>query len=185
MKPEKPSAESLHGGQPTIQKLHGLLSKLLPEHAVSLNMSREYEWQMWRSWRKDEPFTEQDLRDVVAYRRGLIRDGRQFVACLKFHHLIGQPDLFEEDLALARTQRVCQVSDRDSVLKASGRAPRAQQPERMAGPMADRLLANLRAAASGPPESPAVLACATPPGTGATAPSDPPAPCYTTHAPLG
>jgi len=144
MKPENSSANSSNDRTTQIENFHRLFCQLLPEHHVGLNMHREYQWHEWMRWRKDEPFTPQDLRAVVAYRRHLIQNNRQFPGCLKFHNLIGGPDLFEEDLALARTHRVRRVSDKDRVLESSGRPARAEKPAQLAAPLVNKLMSDLK-----------------------------------------
>jgi hypothetical protein len=99
------------------------------------------------TWRKHEPFTQQDLRAVAIYRRNLIRDNRQFPACLKFHNLIGSPDLFEEDLAIARTHRERRVTDKDRVLESSGRPARVDKPAQLTAPLVNKLMTDLKNAA--------------------------------------
>ena len=49
-------------------------------------------------------------------------------ACLKFHNLIGSPDFFEEDLALAKARSCLPVVDKgkEEVLKATHRPTEPQ-----------------------------------------------------------
>jgi hypothetical protein len=102
-------------------------------------MSREHEWWQWLKWRADEPFNATDLATVVNYRRKLIAAKSQFPACLKFSYLVGRPDLFEEDLSMARAAPKPK-SDRDSVLEASGRTTEKEKPVKTAGPLSASVL---------------------------------------------
>lgn len=129
--------------QAQIAQLHAQFCLLVPESRCVLNMARERDWFDWRKHRPDEPFTEADLRAVVKYRRGLIAQGRQFDACLKFGYLIGRPDRFEEDLAMVRAAPKPKT-DREAVLEASGRPARPEQPPKMAAPLFIAALAKLR-----------------------------------------
>lgn len=123
-----------------INSLHLKFNALVPECACVLNMYREHEWWEWLKWREHLPFTEEDLRTVVDYRRKLISERRQFPACLKFSYLICRPDMFEEDLSMAKA-RPKPKTDRESVLEASGRPTKPENPPKMAGPL---LVASLR-----------------------------------------
>lgn len=129
-----------------IVKLHAALGVLVPEAKCVLNMGRENDWWQWLKWRSDQPFTEADLKAVVKYRRGLISRGSQFPACLKFSHLIGRPDFFEEDLAMAKAQPR-KRTDRDEVLEATGRSAEVEKREKLADPLAQAALDRLREAA--------------------------------------
>lgn len=130
-----------------IAQLHAKFCALVPEGACVL-MHREHDWWDWLKWRPDQPFTIQDLVAVVRYRRYLIAHGAQFPACLKFSYLIGRPDLFEEDLSMARAQPWPRTN-REAVLEASGRPqvrPESQRPPKMAGPLVLEALSKLREA---------------------------------------
>lgn len=144
------SKPSENDARKKISQLHEALGTLAPEAKCVLNMSREHDWWEWLKWRAQEPFTEQDLLVVVRYRRGLISKGSQFAACLKFSHLIGRPDFFEEDLAMARAQPPKQT-DRDRVLKLTCRTSavelQQEKREKLAGSLAQAALERLREAA--------------------------------------
>ena len=130
-----------------IEALHSLMCSLAPEAKCVLNMYREHEWWEWLRWRPDQPFTEADLRLVVAYRRRLLAQGRQFPACMRFGYLIGRPDLFEEDLAMALAHHKPARTDREAVLEASGRPQRSDgNPTKMAAPLVQSALNRLREA---------------------------------------
>lgn len=128
-----------------IESLHGLFCKLVPEGVCVLNMYREHEWWQWHKWREAQPFTEQDLRAVIAYRRSELALGRQFPACMKFSYAIGRPDRFEEDLALAKA-RPKPLTDREQVLLATGRPPKPEKRVQMAAPLAEAALKRLKEA---------------------------------------
>lgn len=85
---------------PEITALHALYGRLTGFH-LELNWCRVDSWRQFLGYRKHQPFTQDDLKAVVAYfrrtRKGGLLDGS-----LKFHNLIQQPDRFEEDLSLAR-----------------------------------------------------------------------------------
>jgi len=83
-----------------IEQLHELYQNLTG-HQLFLNMSREMEWFAWLKWRRP-PFTADDLRLVVTLIRRGIKEQKRNEGALKFSNLIGMPDRFEEDLALAR-----------------------------------------------------------------------------------
>jgi hypothetical protein len=72
---------------------------------IAFNMTRERVWQEWMAFNKEKPFTLDDLKTVIAYLRSKIRTGNRNDGALKFSNLIGSPDFFEEDLALARQWR--------------------------------------------------------------------------------
>src|SRR5438093_8897499 len=84
-----------------IERLHKCYNQLVPEGAVTFNMSREMTWKDWLMWRRDEPFTETDLNAVIQFRRVQIKAGRHYSSSLRFSYLIGSPDWFEETLAEA------------------------------------------------------------------------------------
>ena len=129
-----------------LESLHATLCQIAPEAKCVLNMYREHEWWEWLKWRPDQPFTEADLRTVVAYRRRLIAARSQFPACLRFGYLIGRPDMFEEDLAMAQARTHSKPTDREQVLQASGRAPKPETRHKLCGPLAMQALNRLREA---------------------------------------
>lgn len=109
-----------------IPSLHRLYANLTG-FDLRLDMAREQTWYQWTRF----GFTADDLRLVIVHLRSEIKRGNRNAGALKFHNLIGQPDYFEEDLALARAgQRVAQAApppNRAAVLRASGR-PAAPPP---------------------------------------------------------
>lgn len=129
-----------------IQALHSKFNELIPESKCILNMMRERDWWDWLKWRAHEPFTEADLELVVEYNRKLIAQKHQFPACMKFSYVVGKPNLFEEDLSMARAQ-LPKRTNRDEVLEATGRPSRPETPEKLAGPLAQAALDRLREAA--------------------------------------
>jgi len=135
-----------------IPALHQTLCSMSPESACQLNMYREHEWFLWLQWRKPDPFTAQDLALVINYRRRLIPDKRQFPACLKFGHIVGRPDAFEEDLSMAIVEQKARPSqpDRDRMLMATGRPAQARakamKPAKLAAPLVMQAMNRLREA---------------------------------------
>jgi len=69
-------------------------------YKIALNMMRERMWVEWLKW-ADYAWTETELARVIGYLRRKIAKGDRNDGALKFDNLIGQPDHFEEDLALA------------------------------------------------------------------------------------
>lgn len=132
--------------QAQITDLHAEFCLLVPESRCVLNSGREHDWHDWLKFRGEaQAFTIADLRAVVAYRRALIAQQRQFPACLKFSYLVGRPDLFEEDLSMARAAPKPKT-DRDKVLVASGRPPGPERPAKLAEPLVQAALSRLRGA---------------------------------------
>ena len=70
-------------------------------YEIALNMQRENAWREWCQF-GDWKWTAEDLARVIGYLRAQIRNDKRNDGALKFSNLIGQPDKFEEDLALAR-----------------------------------------------------------------------------------
>ena len=129
-----------------IQLLHNRFNELVPESKCILNMMRERDWWDWLKWREHQPFTEDDLLAVVLFRRKLISERHQFMASLRFSYLVGRPNLFEEDLAMAKAQPR-KRTDRDAVVEATGRSAAPETREKLAGPLAQAALDRLRDAA--------------------------------------
>lgn len=65
--------------------------------------------QMWHEWCKHADWTwgETELARVIAYLRNKIQTRDRNEGALKFFNLIGHPDTFEEDLALAKESARC------------------------------------------------------------------------------
>lgn len=80
-----------------ISHLHGLYSRLTG-FKLRLDMGREAVWFEWLR----RGFTADDLQALIRHLRSEIREGRRNPGALKFSNLIGQPDFFEEDLAVLR-----------------------------------------------------------------------------------
>lgn len=70
-------------------------------YEITLNMQRENAWREWCQF-GDWKWMPEDLARVIGYLRAQIRNDKRNDGALKFSNLIGQPDKFEEDLALAR-----------------------------------------------------------------------------------
>lgn len=69
---------------------------------LTLNVDRQ---RIWREWIAFGNFSGDDLALVVGYLRAHIARGERNDGALKFSNLIGKPDTFEEDLALAKKWR--------------------------------------------------------------------------------
>lgn len=126
-----------------ITQLHESFNQLVPESAVSLRMDRECAWARWLGYRPEQPFSGKDLEAVVRHLRLAIKMGHRYPGALRFSNLIGQPDYFEEDLALARAAQARLLSPKQQVLQQSGREL-SENPPRLAGELAQKALATLR-----------------------------------------
>lgn len=88
---------------------------------LPLDMTRERQWFDWQA----RGLTPDDLRTVIRYLQAQIKQTKRNPGCLKFSNLVGMPDLFEEDLAMARAAQRARVGvptgDRASVLRQTGR----------------------------------------------------------------
>lgn len=67
-----------------------------------LNGMRENTWRDWITYNREQPFTVEDLKLVIAYLRVKIRASERNEGALRFRNLIGNPDYFEEDLQQAK-----------------------------------------------------------------------------------
>jgi hypothetical protein len=83
-----------------IESLHRVYGEVTKE-IVELTFDRERTWFEWMA----RKFTEVDLRMVVRHLKVGINQGKRNDGALKFSNLIGNPDLFEEDLAACRKVR--------------------------------------------------------------------------------
>lgn len=92
---------------------------------IRLTATRESTWAEWLRFRRHDPFTSEDLELVVKYLKKEIKAGHRFPPSLFFNKLIGNPDYFEEDLAMAKVKARKPKVDRGkaAVLKATGRDP--------------------------------------------------------------
>lgn len=84
-----------------IPALHAEYCRLTGQQ-IDMNFARESTWFEWLRFRRTCPFTVGDLRCVVEWLKRIIRTGDRKPAALAFRNLIGMPDFFEEDLAMAR-----------------------------------------------------------------------------------
>lgn len=82
------------------RELHELFCEITGQQGLSLRFDRMRTWHEWMSC----GWTDDDLRVVVRYLRRGIAEGRRNPGALKFRNLIGQPDLFEEELVEARRE---------------------------------------------------------------------------------
>ena len=85
-------------GPEQILAAHQLYCQLTGQ-TLRLGFDRERQWYEWLR----AGFTPEDLRRVVAYLQGQIRQGRRNVGALKLSNLL-QPDRFEEDLNIRRVR---------------------------------------------------------------------------------
>lgn len=81
-----------------IPDLHALYERLTG-FKLRLDFHRE---RVWFEWAK--VFSDEDLRIMVAHLQRCIREGTRNPGALKFHNLIGNVDLFEEDLQYIRAR---------------------------------------------------------------------------------
>jgi hypothetical protein len=138
----------------TIQQLHAAYCQATG-FTLTLDMSREQTWYWWQK----KGFTTEDLYLVVRYISAQIRQQRRNPGALKFSNLIGQYDLFEEDLAMARAERRAAAGrhhgEKASLLRQTGRATEVQgstvqsstvQGSRSAGQIAEKLVSDPAAA---------------------------------------
>lgn len=90
---------------------------------LTLDANRERGWYDWLKHRPAEPFTEDDLKLVVAHLKKGIREGTRRAQALLFRNLIVSCDHFEEDLAIARAEARIPYRDkqREAALRATGR----------------------------------------------------------------
>lgn len=70
---------------------------------IVLNMARERLWADWLTWSSDT-WTPDDLTLTIRYLKTEIAKSNRNEGALKFSNLIGNPERFEEDLALARKE---------------------------------------------------------------------------------
>lgn len=112
-----------------------------------MNIHREAVWFEWIR----AGFGEPELRLVVAHLQRKIRSGERRPECLKFSNLIGNPDFFEEDLAMARAVGRIQPVDRAraDVMRATGRPVATPQQTTGGAVPAAQVIAGLRAALKG------------------------------------
>ena len=85
---------------------------------IPYTMQRHYQWEKWLI----SGFTARDLSMAVRYIMRRIRERRREKESLLFRNLIGNPENFGEDLAMARhEQRGPTVTERERILNATGR----------------------------------------------------------------
>lgn len=108
---------------------------------IQLTMSRLMSWEQWLA----HGWTEQDLAAVIGLIRRKIKLGQRWTSSLHFRNLIENRDVFEEDLAEARSERQFrkQFTPRNQALAATGR-PAEQTGERPARSVGE-ILAGIKA----------------------------------------
>ncbi len=84
-----------------IRELHQLYCDRTGHEEIEFNDLRLRQWHEWLHFRKQRPFTADDLIRVIGHIRQGIHKGERNEGALKFTNLIGNPDKFEEDLSLA------------------------------------------------------------------------------------
>lgn len=129
-----------------IQKAH---STYCQETGLSVTMAfgREHAWHDFLKL-----FTLDDLVTVVRCLKVGIKSGRRNPGCLKFHNLIEQLDMFEEELAEAKAlsrNKPKPITRRDEVLVATFRpendVPNPKTPKVILGDLEADWIAKLRA----------------------------------------
>jgi len=111
---------------------------------VSLDFWRESQW--FEFIRRG--FTESDLRAVIGAIRKGIAEGSRNRGALRFHNLVGQVDLFEEELAEVNARRPRPgYPARAAALRATGRCEDLTTPAKPAGQVAQRIVSDPEAAA--------------------------------------
>jgi hypothetical protein len=96
---------------------------------ITLDMQRERMWGDWLLFRREQRFGLDDLKLVLAYLRAGIRKGERNEGALKLRNLIGSPDMFEEDLALAKKWRAEFGPRRPSAQKSEARSQKPEEPQ--------------------------------------------------------
>lgn len=128
-----------------VASIHKLFVELTGRELIlDLAGYRSMQWAEWFS----HGYTEQDLRDVVAYIRKGIMAGRRHEGALKFVNLIGDSMRFGDDLAELRAQEKQRTEAKDQarerVLRQSGRPPETKYVVTPAGEAAFRELQKLK-----------------------------------------
>jgi len=133
-----PSADEPHKApdkRTEIESLHRVYGEVTGQ-VIDLTMDRERIWFEWMA----RKFSEVDLRLVVRHLKAGISQGKRNDGSLRFSNLIGNPDLFEEDLAACRKGwRVRSIAEKERVdvralePKAPGEKPLSKKtPEELA-----------------------------------------------------
>jgi len=103
---------------PEIQALHAIYCR---ESGLKVRLTLGGRTDLWCEWLKAE-FTQADLITVLRHIRAEVRAKRRFPGSLTMGSVL-QPDRFEDLLELAKAQQrnYKPLTDRESVLKATGR----------------------------------------------------------------
>lgn len=117
-----------------IEPLHDEYCRLAVGGGVRLTLERHYYWSLFMS----RGFTIEDLRLVMTYLKGQIRDGKRNPGCLKWCNLIQNVDGFEEELSLARAaSRIPKPTPKAQFLASVGRPePKVEENTKKAGEVA-------------------------------------------------
>lgn len=116
----------------TTQTIHEFYLQLtgLP---IPYSMQRHYNWEQWLC----RGHTREDLKLVISYLSGRIKDGKRQRECLLFRNLISNVEYFEEDLAMARAtgreRQFRHCPGKESVLRTTGRADTLTNEPKQAG----------------------------------------------------
>ncbi|MEY4393909.1 MAG: hypothetical protein RL595_1158 [Planctomycetota bacterium] len=84
-----------------IREFHQVFEQLSGSR-FTLDFCRMDAWRQFINYRRDEPYTHDDLRLVWRFLKRQVLNGKRNAGALKFRNLIQNPDYFEEDLAEAR-----------------------------------------------------------------------------------
>lgn len=92
---------------------------------IQYRLHHEYMIGQWQMFNDGDPFTENDLRNVIRHLRALVKSGKRNPGCLRFSTLIGDPERFAEERSLYRqfagSPRGNPPSERQRVLSMTGR----------------------------------------------------------------
>ena len=83
-----------------IREFHQLFEQLSGAK-FTLDFCRMDAWRQFINYRRDEPYTHNDLKLVWRFLKKQIINGKRNAGALKFRNLVMNPDYFEEDLAEA------------------------------------------------------------------------------------
>lgn len=84
-----------------IRDFHAVFEQLSGSK-FTLDYCRMDAWRQFINYRRNEPYTHDDLRLVWRFLRKQIIAGKRNAGALKFRNIIQNPDYFEEDLAEAK-----------------------------------------------------------------------------------
>lgn len=121
---------------PQIQSIHALYCALTG-YSLPMDFYRESVWHQWFK----AGLTEDDLRLLIRHHQDQAKQGRP-ARSLVFRNMIVQVDYAQEDLAMIKALgRTAPVTERQRILKASGRP----EPEKDTARSAGQVLAGMTA----------------------------------------